>query len=148
MKKPISIIALLLLCAGMNVMAAGNPISYVKTEGKILFGKNLKIGLFKTRIVTDEGIVKKIPNQKVEAYLVESKQFENLPLLRTEKGKSTMVMMEYVAYRGGLKLYRLPAGEGRNQTYTYCVYKDNKLYLPVDQSNAESILPFFGVQVI
>jgi hypothetical protein len=148
MKKLIVIIALILFCTGIQAMAGGKTVSYVKAGGKVYFGKNIKVGLFNTKVIDAEGTITKVPNRSVEAYMHNSKLYEYLPVICEDNDTTCFAMMEYITGRSGLKLYRYNCYTEKETRYEYFVFKDNKFYLRIDQSNAVSVLPFFGVEVL
>jgi len=177
MKKSIVIAALVLICFGIKAFAQSEDISYVKnddkvyvgqdmkmgpvetnnisedicyvkTADKVFFGQNMKIGLVKTKISTAEGSVTEVKNNKIIAYMHENKLYELLPVVCERNDTVCYAMMEYITSRSGLRLYRYCCYDGGDSKYGYFVFKNNKLYLRVDQNNALAILPFFGVEVI
>ena len=148
MKKSFAIIAFVLLCFGINAMAGGESISYVKANGKVYFGTDLKTGLLFTKIISGEGTAIKIPNRDVDAYMHDSRLYERLPVVCENNEVLCEGMMEYITTRSDLKLYRYLHCELNGIRYGYFVFKDGKLYLRIDEANAESTLPFFGIKVI
>jgi hypothetical protein len=145
MKTKITIIILFLLGFGVRLMAGGEDISYVKTGSKIYFGTKIKIGLFNTRIISPDGSIALVHNQDIVAYTHNSKQFELLPIVSESNKIVGYGMMEYIATRSGLKLYRYCCYDQAISQYAYFVFKDGKLYLRIDKDNALSTLPFFGI---
>lgn len=148
MKKFTLITALILLFAATQVLAGGESVSYVKTNGKVYFGQDLKRGLFNTKIISTDGTVLRIPNTKVVAYMHDSKLFEYLPVVCEDNDTICFAMMEYITSRSGLKLYRYSCYDNKDTTYGYFVFKDNKFYLSITKENAASTLPFFGIAAI
>lgn len=148
MKKSIVIIALILICTGIQAMAGGESVNYVKAGGKVYFGKNIKFGLFNTKVIDADGTITKVPNRKVEACMHNSKLYERLPVVCENNDTTCLAMMEYITSRAGLKLYRYDSYPEKKSRYEYFVFKDNKFYLRINQDNALSILPFFGVEVL
>jgi len=148
MKKTIVIIAIILTSFGIKAMAEGESISYVKTGKNVFFGHDLKIGLFNTRIISDEGSITKVANRDIVAYKHQSRLFEYLPVVCESKDTICYAMMEYIATRGGLKLYRYCCYDEKDPRYSFFVFKNNKFYLGINEKNAESTLPFFGIKVL
>jgi hypothetical protein len=148
MKKSFAIIAFILLCFGINVMAGGESTSYVKANGKVYFGQDLKTGLLKMKIISSDGSVIKVSNRDVEAYMHDSRLFERLPVVCDNNEILCEAMMEYITSRSGLKLYRYFHTEMNVSSYSYYVFKDGKFYLRIDETNAEATLPFFGIKVL
>jgi len=148
MKKIITIIALtVIFCAG-SAVAANENVSYVKAGDKVYFGKEVKVGLFFTKITCFDGTTIKVSNKDVKSYMNESKLYEYLPVVCNNKDTVCYTMMEYVTSRSGMRLYRCACYDTKQPRYDYYVFKDNRFFLSVSKENATSILPFFGVEVI
>lgn len=148
MKKIIVIIASILLFVSMQALADGTNISYVKSGDHVFFGKDLRIGLFNTRIIVGDGSSILIPNKKVDAYLHDSRLFERLPVVCANNKTADNEMMEFVKSRAGLKLYRYKLQATEGICYAWYVFKDGKHYLSVNKQNCSTVLPFFGLEVI
>jgi hypothetical protein len=138
------------------IFKASGEMNYVSIEGKTYFSDEVKVGLNSLRITTDEGLTLKAPLKKVDAYMVNGKLFERLPLIcKTGKTRGT-ALMEFVSQRNGLRLYKYCAkceddalgcrffDESQNETI-YLVYKDGELYLRIDKINGPTVFPFFRV---
>ena len=146
MKKLIVIISFLLLANGINAITSGDDISYVKTGNTVYFGQDLKIGLFNSKIISSEGTVTRISNRDVVAYMHNSHLYEYLPVMSESNDILFYTMMEYITTRSGLRLYRYNCYDAKDTRCYYFVFKDGKFYLRVDQKNALTILPFFGIK--
>jgi len=151
----------LLACIFTTCLLAGgyeNP-SYIKADGKVYFGSEIRTGLFKTRITHADGTSTKFSNGTIEAMLNKGKAYELLPVVGKKNKVVCHALMEFVAAKNGLRLYRyncysehcdLANGiidKAHPQSIFY-VFKDGKFHLLVDSDNAASILPFFGIEVI
>jgi hypothetical protein len=155
--KKLMIISVLVLSA-FAVKAAGENISYVTIDGKTHFCQVLKTGLFRTTLIKD-GLVMKVPFRKVDAYMKDGHLYERLPVICEDGRVRGTALMEYITQRNGLRLYKLCRytetcdpekhvfGKAEAE-YTYFVFRDGKFYLRVDEKNALTALPFFGVKVI
>jgi hypothetical protein len=148
MKNSIVIIALLLLGIGANAITPVKDISYVKTRDTVYFGQNLKIGLFNSKIISSDGTYTKISNRDVIAYMHNSHLFEYLPVIGESNQILFYAMMEYLTSRSGLRLFRYNYFDGRDTKCYYYVFKDGKFYLKIDQRNALTVFPFFGINDI
>ena len=146
MKKSIVLIALLLACFGIKAIADGPDVCFVKTADKVYFGQDVKMGLIHTKIISSDGTIAKVKTQQVTSYMHDGKLYDLLPLICPTGDTLCYNFMEYLTSRSDLKLYRYKCCESREVVYVYFVYKDGKLYLRVNQYNAESILPFFGIK--
>jgi len=157
MKK---IIALMMMVMFTLALTAGDEsINYVTSGGKTYFCQKVKFGLFCAKVMNNEGKVVKIPFSEVDSYCCKGKLFERLPLVIDGVETDRTALMEYITSRNGLRLYRYceygECGEIANSTYKpahlqfeYYVFQDGKFYLQVDQKNARTVLPFFGVEVL
>ncbi|MEI6748953.1 MAG: hypothetical protein ACOYMF_00350 [Bacteroidales bacterium] len=158
MKKSIFIIMFIMVAIGIKSMAA-EKVCYVSANGNTYFGKELKQGLFKTKIVSADGKVFKVKNHDINSYSDGKHQFEKLPVICENNDTLCMAMMEYITSRNGLKLYRYTClSEGNDlltstfrkahKNYGYFVFKDGKFYLRINEKNAAATFPFFGIEVI
>jgi len=148
MKKSLFILALFLISFGAKAMVSDNSISYVKTGSEVYFGQDLKIGLFNYKLIISDGTVKKIPVREVVAYTHNSQHFEYLPVVNKLNVVSGYAMMEYVTQRNGLNLYRRCCLDEKKEKYDFYVFKNGEFYLKVDQENAKTTLPFFGIKLV
>jgi hypothetical protein len=158
MKKSICIVIFIMMAIGIKVIA-GEKVCYVTSNGNTYFGKELRQGLFKTKIVSADGKVIKVKNKDIDAISDGKHLFEKLPMICENNDTVCMAMMEYLTSRDGLKLYRYTCYSEDNdpltntyqqvhQQFGYFVFKDGKFYLQIDEKNAETTFPFFGIDVI
>lgn len=157
MKK---LIALMIMVMFTLTLSAGDEsISYVTSGGKTYFCQNVKFGFFCAKVQNRDGETVKIPFSKVDAYCCKGKLFERLPLIIEGVETERTALMEYITSRNGLRLYRYSkygeCGEFADNTYKpahlqveYYIFQDGKFYLRLDQKNARTVLPFFGVKVV
>jgi len=148
MKTSIAIVAFLLISFGLQAIPGGDDISYVKTDNKVYFGQDVKMGMFNTKVIASDGAVTKVRNKDVTAYMHDAKLYESLPLVCDSKDKACFALMEYVTTRGGLNLYRYCCYRDSSPKYQYYVYKGGEYHLRIDQKNAKTVLPFFGIKVV
>ena len=150
----------LLACIFTTCLFAGgyeNP-SYIKADGKVYFGSKIRTGLFKTRIIRDDGTSIKVANGKIEAMLNKGRLYELLPVVCKENKVICHALMQFVAAKNGLRLYRYDCysehcdlangivDKAHPQSIFY-VFKDGKFHLLLDCDNAATVLPFFGINV-
>jgi hypothetical protein len=145
MKKLFAITTLLLVFFGINVMAGVDHACYVKAGDKIYFGQKVKSGLFVVRIISSDGTVVKIPNQKVSAYMDGTRLFELKPVVNTNYDTTGMAIMQFVTSRNGLKLYCYDDLNTESVKREFYVFTDDRLYLKLDKTNAAEALAFFGI---
>jgi hypothetical protein len=148
MKKPLFILALILISFGAKAMIGDNSISYVKTGSEVYFGQDLKIGFFNYKLLNSDGTVKKIPVREVVAYTHNSQHFDYLPVVNKSNVVTGYAMMEYVTQRNGLNLYRRCCIDEKSTRYDYYIFKNGEFHLKIDQENAKTTLPFFGIKVV
>jgi len=155
--KKLSVILILVMFA-LIVKAGGEATSYVTANGKTYFCQDVKSGLFNMRLKLADGTTMKIPINKVDAWSSNGKMYERLPLMCPDAPANCTALMQYVTSRNGFRLYKYcktgECGDLWSNTYkkahnqlAFFVYKDGRFYLPVNQENASSVLPFFGVEV-
>jgi uncharacterized protein YxeA len=158
MKKSLVIIIFVMMAIGIKALAT-EKVCYVAANGNIYFGKEIKQGLFKTKIVSADGKMYKVKNHEIDAYSDGKHQFEKLPVIGENNDTVCIAMMEFLTSRGGLKLYRYSCYAEDNdpqsatyrkshQHYGYFVFKDGRFYLRIDEKNAAATFPFFGIDVI
>jgi hypothetical protein len=147
MKKVIFLVLSMMVLYGLNAVA-GESIGYVKTDGNIYFGQKVKIGISKTKIISSDGTVVKIPNHKVEAYMHNSHLFELMPVSYNSAASVKMDLLEKITLKDGLALYRSATTNDELSGFDYYVYNDGKLYLKCTKLNTESVLQFFGINKV
>lgn len=157
MKKLFAV--LLMVIFALALKAGEETTNYVKTGGKTLFCRHSTAGLFRTKVVMDDGTILKVPFRKIDAYYCDGRLFERLPVVCEGAPAGCTALMEYITSRNGLRLYKYckygECGDLLNNTYQkahlqvqYFVFKDGKFYLKVDKKNAHTVLPFFGIKVM
>jgi hypothetical protein len=148
MKRSFLVVALILAGFGLNANTGGESTSYVRTDNKVYFGQDVKMGLFNMKVISSDGTVTKIPKNEVLAYMENSRLFEYLPVVCENDDTLGYAMMEYVTTKQGLSLYCYTCINNNETKYGYFVYKGGKFYLKIDQKNAKTTLPFFGIKVV
>jgi hypothetical protein len=155
MKKLLTI--LLLVVSALELNAADDAVNYVTTGGKTYFCQKMKPGLFCANIRTEDGNILKIPFKEVDSYFCKGRLYERLPLMYEGAQANSTALMEYITSRNGLRLYKYckygECGDLYNSTYkkahpqvVFYVFQEGKFYLEVNQKNAATVLPFFGIQ--
>lgn len=138
---------------------ATEKVCYVTAEGKTYFGQELKHGLFKTKIVSADGNVYKVRNHDIDVISDGRHLYEKLPVICENNDTLCMALMEYITSRDGLRLYRYTGYtedvnpvtntfRKAHERFGYFVFKDGKFYLRLDEKNAATAFPFFGINVI
>jgi hypothetical protein len=152
MKKLIMMFALVLFAF---VVKATDEMNYVTVDGKTYFSEDVKIGINNVKIGTEDGLTLKAPLKKVDALMVEGKLWERLPVYCCKGKYMGTELLEFVTQRNDLRMYKyhsdnckLGCGfiDDSNRETRYFLYKNGKIYLRVDQKNAETVFAFFGVE--
>lgn len=154
MKK---LIFLFVLVSFVWVAKAADELDFVYVNGVTYFSEDIKISATNARITTENGLILKAPLEKVDAYRVDGKLYERLPLICTDGKSKGTALLEFVTQHNGLRLYKLAScrmntpencrfADSANQECVYLVYKDGEMYLHVNQKNAETVFPFFHVK--
>jgi hypothetical protein len=157
--KRIMIVTLLTLFAVSLYAGDKENLNYIKTGGKTYFGCQIKAGIFNTRIITTDGKRVKVANQNIEAMVSNGRLYQKLPVICKNNVTDCMALMEYITSKDGMRLYRHTSYNGHydlangiiekaHPEFTYFIFKDGKFHLRVDANNAETVLPFFGIEVI
>jgi hypothetical protein len=156
--KKVSLL-LILVMSVLMLKARTEATSYVTVEGKTYFCETVKPGLKYMNLKMIDGTVMKVPIKKVVSYSTNGHLYEKLPVMCEGAPENCTAMMEYITSRNGFRLYKYckmkAYGELYDNTYenthmefTFFVFKDGKYHMSVTRENAESVLPFFGIQVI
>jgi hypothetical protein len=152
MKKLIVLFVLVLVAFSGKV---GAEMNYVTVDGKTYFSEDVKVGFSNVKIGTEDGLTVKAPLKKVDALMVEGKLWERLPVYCCKGKYMGTELLEFVTQRNDLRLYKYHSDDCKlgcgfiddtDRETRYFLYKDGKIYLRVDQRNAETVFDFFGVQ--
>jgi hypothetical protein len=152
MKKMIVLFALVLVAFTGKV---GAEMNYVTVDGKTYFSEDVRVGLSNVRIETEEGLMLKASLKKVDALMVEGKLWERLPVYCCKGKYMGNELLEFVTQRNDLRLYKIQSGDcklgcgffdNKDREARYFIYKEGKIYLRIDEKNAETVFGFFGVQ--
>ena len=154
MKK---LIFLFLLVSFAWIAKAAGELDFVCVNGVTYFSEDIKIGMSNARIPMEDGLILKAPLSKVDAYRVNGKLYERLPLICVDGRSKGTALMEFITQHNGLRLYKLSTDSSEtpdncrfidktNSTCVYFVYKEGQLYLHVNQANAPTVFPFFHIQ--
>ena len=156
MKKIAVLITLASFALVFNAFAG---INYVTVGENTLFSDDVKVGTNNIKIATESGVIMKTPLENVNAYMVDGKLCERLPVVCNDGSVKCTALMELVAFRNGLGLYKYSAKRCNDKigcTFydetkrgaMYFVYSNGKLHLRVDNDNANTVFPFFGVEFV
>ncbi|TVR69898.1 MAG: hypothetical protein EA408_12125 [Marinilabiliales bacterium] len=133
----------------------GKDISYVIAGGKSYFSNEARVLLNRIRMHLEDGVVLTIPLRNVDAYIIDGRIFHRLPLVDKRGNERGSALLELVAERNDLRLYRHASvdrrlacwfEDNRGKTGMYFVYKGDEYHVSVDERNFRTVLPFFGIQ--
>jgi hypothetical protein len=131
--------------------------NYAIVKGKVYFSDHARVVFNRIRMEADDGLTLVVPLKEVDAYKVDDKVFHRLPLVCLNGEEKGDALLHLVGYRNGLSLYRCDKldetlgccfEDNTGNISTYFVYKDHELYLRVDEKNAWTVFPFFGIQAL
>ena len=134
---------------------AGKDISYVIVSGKSYFSEEAKVMFNRIRMHKEDGVILKIPLRNVDSYRIDGRIFHRLPLVDRSGNERGSALLELVAERNDLRLYRYSSvdkrltcwfEDNRGRTGMYFVYKGGEYHVSVDERNFRTLLPFFGVK--
>ena len=134
---------------------AGKEICYAIVAGKSYFSEEVKVLFNRIRMHTEDGMVLTVPLSKVDAYSVDGRIFHRLPLVSKSGKEKGSALLEVVAHRNGLTLYRYYSTDkslgcwfedNKGKTGMYFVYSGDEYHVSVDERNFRTLMPFFGVQ--
>jgi len=156
MKTSLIIIMLTLFSAGALAESIGD--GFVVADGITYFCQAMKTGLVKTRIMTIDGDVVKVPNNSVQAYRLNGHQYELLPLVNRRGDTIDRAFMEFLAMRNGSRLYRYCSNCSKydplsgeiaplNPVYRYYVLREGRMKLLTDE-DANVNMAFFNIKVL
>ncbi|MDD4107597.1 MAG: hypothetical protein PHH93_02635 [Prolixibacteraceae bacterium] len=156
MKKIAVLITLASFALVLNSFAA---INYVTVGETTYFSDDVKVGIANIKISTEDGSILKTPLENVNAYMVDGKLCERLPVICKDGSEKCTALMELVAFRNGLGLYKFSTNKCNEKlgcTFydenkhgaMYLVYRNGELHLRVDNINANTVFPFFGVEFV
>jgi len=139
------------------VAKAAGELDFVSISGVTYFSEDVRIGALNARVATENGVVIKVPLSKVDAYRINGKLFERMPLICFDGKNKGTALMELITQRNGLRLYKYhPENEEvplncrftdtSSQECVYFVYKEGQLYLHINQLNASTVFPYFHVE--
>lgn len=147
---------LTLFSAGTLAESIGD--GFVVADGVTYFCQAIKTGLVKTRIMTTDGDVVKVPNYSIQAYLLNGHQYELLPLVNLHGDTIDLAFMEFITMRNGSRLYRYCSNCSKydplygeiaplNRVYRYYVLREGRMKLLTDEET-DINLAFFNIRVL
>jgi hypothetical protein len=143
-------ILVFVLLAGYCIAGiASKPASWVTTQNGRMDIKRLAIGISRARIVTTEGKKIFIPLDQIDAYTMNGKVYQKMPLYKDGKATGKTAFMELIKTRSGLGIYQYVSQTPANaDVYKAFVYKGDKLQLDLDDKTLPNACNFFAVKGI
>ena len=156
MKKLIIFLATGLLMI-LSVNAADLKANYyVLSTGEINNCRNVQFKANEIRIVLENGEKLIISKSEIKAIKVNGKYYEKLPVYENNKPTNQEEFMEFVATRGGLKLYKYRASisDNRSKGFNekayemdyYVVFRGDQYWVEVNDINYPTLFNFFRVR--
>ncbi|HEX2935959.1 MAG TPA: hypothetical protein VHO72_11445 [Bacteroidales bacterium] len=139
-------------------MAANLESTYfVKNTGELTNCKQILFRANDIKVVYENGTAVFIPKNEVKAILLNNMYYEKLPVYKNNEKTGKEEFMQFVATRGGLKLFKYTGSlahangskgfnvNGFTMDY-YVVYKGDELWVEVTDVNYPTLFTFFGVK--
>lgn len=154
--KAFWMIIVLTFCTWM-LWAASESEGYVVADGKTYVCETMRTGFANTRILTAEGQLIKVPNNSIQAYRLNGRQFEVMPLINLRGDTLGMAFMELISVCNGKRLYRYCSNCSKydplsgeiapiNRIYRYYVLSGKQLKLMPEPCNSD--LALFNVKIV
>lgn len=152
MKK---LVVLLSLLSFTFLAAAAGEGNFAVVNGKVYYSDHARVVFNKIRMETEDGLTLVLPLKEVDAYKVRGRVYHRLPLVCKNGREKGDALLELVGYRNGLSLYRCSRPDEdlgccfedtSGHSAIYFVYKEGEFYLNVDEENAWTVFPFFGIK--
>ena len=156
MKKLISFLTIGLLIS-FSVKAADLKSNYyVLSNGEMNNFKNIQFRANEIKVTLENGEKLIIPKAQIKAIKANGKYYEKLPVYVNNQPTSQEEFMEFVATRGGLKLYKYRAdinssrskgfNEGNYQMDYYVVFRGDQYWVEVTDANYPTLFDFFRIK--
>lgn len=161
MKKLLVLFSVVLFC--FSGIAKDTYASWVLTREGKMNCKKICMGYNKARVVLENGQKKTIPLDLISSYTLNGKVFTRLPLYIDGKPTNQMVFMELIKIKNGLCLYKYEFNNYVRSAYdfssldtrlysyflyySFSLYKDNRLYMELDEKSLLDVCKFFGLTV-
>lgn len=153
--KKLFVISILVL-ATIASFSSDIPETWINT-GTRLDCREINLGYKTAKAVLTNGEKISIPVSSIKSYSVNGRQFVKMPLFKNNKNSGESKFMELLKTRDELGLYRLEisqvTADWTNKTvvsapdgklYFYYLYKDDKLYMELDNRSLPNVLAAYG----
>jgi hypothetical protein len=130
---------------------------YMVSSGEKLYCKKIQMGKETTQATLENGEKIVVATSEIKMYQLNGKIYEKMPLYVNNVNSNKEIFMEFVATRGGLKLYKYSkyeegldketgAYEGTSKDEHYCVFRGNQYWVLVTDKNYQNLFNFFGAE--
>lgn len=152
MKRPLFIIALILIGFGIKAIAGNPDECYIRTIDAFYAGSDIKTGLTHTRIIFADGTYKAFRNRDIVGYKHHDKLFMLMPVVCNNTDTLCMEMMQYICAKSGCIVFKYCcSGEEERLTLAkknyFFIFKEGKFYRRIGEDQTEA-LAAFGIKVI
>jgi hypothetical protein len=143
--------------AAMASFGRDIPETWINTGANRLDCQEINLGYKTARVVLTNGEKISVPVSSIQSYSVNGRQFVKMPLFKNNKASGDSKFMELLKTRGELSLYRLEISQmtaditnkevvtdPNGKFYFYYLYKDDKLYLEMDNKSLPNVLAAYG----
>jgi len=126
------------------VKAGGMP-EYIITDGNVKYFKKLRFNISANLVGIDESGKMRYNIDEITAYSKDGHIYERVPVICNGKETGTSELMELLAYRNGLKVYRRDVFTGCNNSRAdeYIVFNNGKYHVCFNEKNCETLTRFF-----
>lgn len=134
-------------------MAGNDDLCYVKAGDKVYFGKDLKIGLIKTRIVLPDETFAEVYNRDITAYRHHDKTYLLMPVICNQSDTLCFELMEFVTSKAGYNIFRYCCSKefdklvDAKKNYFFVYDKEGKFCRRIDEEQTDILLSF-NIKVI
>ena len=134
----------MLICFSIKALGGNDETCFVKAGDKIYFGKDIKIGITKNKLITFDETVAEFKNHDVTAYKHHNRLYMLMPVICDNNDTLCKAMMEYLTTKSGFSVFRYCCPKN---TEAYFVYKDGEFYRRITEDQTEA-LSDYGVKVL
>ncbi len=143
----------LLITVAMFYLAgfAGSPASWISSKEGRMNVEKIRIGINNARVVLETGERVVIPIKDLDSYSLNGRIFEKKMMYMNGKSTGKSAYMELLDSKNGLNLFRnveydQEAIEPLNPVDKFYVYKNDQLYLALDEKSMPSVFKFYELK--
>jgi hypothetical protein len=143
MKKLILFMVMVLFSAASFANGDGD---FVKTEEGTFFFKKVRSGIKCCLVgIKENGEKVQFKKSEIISFSLGGKQFEKMPVYKSNQATGDEDFMQLVCYRNGMKLYEYEytSKASNNSCRRYYVFKGDKFVVEMDNMNKPTLTAFF-----